>query len=96
MYIQCNKDFLKGRFKFKKDDKCPITNIIGNAYYFEYPDGCSDSISTSYLEDLKEYVEVKKETLCNHPVDKREQIYNLIICSDCQELIEILEKNNVS
>lgn len=94
MYIQCKKDFLKGRFKFQKDAQCPITNIIGDTYYFFYPDGTSDFISTGYLNELKEYVEVRKETSsyssCNH--DMRERIWNLIICSGCEELIEVLEE----
>lgn len=90
MYVKCNEDFLKGRFKFKKGMKCPITNICENTVYFEYPDGTNDFISTSYLEEFNEYVEVSEETLCKHSIENREQIDNLIICSECQELIQII------
>lgn len=90
MYIQCKKDFNKVLFDFKKDDKCPITNIVDDCIYFISSNGKPDNISKHYLEVNKEYLEIKKEKLCKH--DNIIKVFNLILCSECDELISIQDK----
>jgi len=93
MYILCKEDFNKVNFNFIKGKKYPITNVEGDCCYFNYPKGetrgISSQIGIDYLEENKEYLEIVNERLCPH--ENTEQVYNLLICSECNELVKILK-----
>jgi len=91
MYIYCKKDFNNNNFKFEKGKKYPVTSYYNGIYYFEYNNGKSDLIHITYIDKIRDYVEIIKTPFCKHSELNRESIDDLIICSECDELISINE-----
>lgn len=88
MYIYCKKDFNKICFKFKSGVKYPIVSIEKDCYNFISEKDYADSISKGYLNDNREYLELRKEKICNHSKENYIEVFGNTLCHVCHEIIK--------
>ena len=88
MYLLCKKDIKLLSCDLKAGQKYIITNESEDGYYFEVPEcvgGRGQSISSGYLKQLKDSLELCLDRACSHV--KEEEILWCVVCPVCDEFL---------